>query len=477
MINMAIILSSTTKIMELIKKYPKIMDELITLSSKIKKLNNPILQKTIGKKASLLDVAKIAKLSVNTLFENISKSLKDIYNEEVTIDKSSKDEGDWTLELEKRQEQLKKIVLALHEGEDKNNLQDEFAKVVQDVSPTEIAEMEQSLINNGSITAEQITAMCDLHVGIFRESLDGQSKPETIFGHPINTYMIENKTAQNIVNELKENLANKDKLKELKEIITHYTRLENQLFPILEKYGVEGPSAVMWAIHDEVRNEIKIAEGPSLKELLTKIEDMIYKEEQILFPMALETLSESDWGIVRKGEEEIGYSWLDPTTIKDWKPITPADIHGESEIKLNISGINSQQALINMETGKLTLEQLNAFLCVMPVDISFIDDKEEVAYYSNNAERIFPRSPGVIGRKVKNCHPPKSVHKVQEILDSFRDGSKDKASFWIQMGGKFLLIQYFAVRNKDGKFLGTLEVSQDVTEIRTLEGQRRVVDW
>ena len=132
---------------------------------------------------------------------------------------------------------------------------------------------------------------------------------------------------------------------------------------------------------------------------------------------------------------------------------------------------------INLDTGFISRDLINLMLTHLPVDLTLVDEEDRVAYYSKGKERIFPRSPGIIGRKVQRCHPPDSVHIVNKILDSFRAGTKDSAEFWIQMGGKFILIRYFAVRTADGTYKGCLEVSQDVTEIRQLEGERRLLDW
>jgi len=180
----------------------------------------------------------------------------------------------------------------------------------------------------------------------------------------------------------------------------------------------------------------------------------------------MEKFSDADWARVKKGEEEIGYAWVRPDI--GWEP--PAA--GESATEPLAAG-----GKLRLDEGTLTLEQVNALLKALPVDISFVDEGGKVAYYSATEDRIFPRSPGVIGRDVKNCHPPKSVHVVQRILDSFKAGRKDVAEFWLELGGRFLHIRYFPVRSMDGRFLGTLEVTQDVTAIRKLSGQKRLLDW
>ncbi|MFW9888474.1 MAG: DUF438 domain-containing protein [Candidatus Thorarchaeota archaeon] len=465
---MAITLKASTKILDLAKEYPFLFDTLVEISPKLKRLQNPIMQRTIGKRATLTDVSKMSKVPLNRLFILLSESISKNASEEVVIDKDDIEKGEWQEELENRQMRLKDLILKLHEGEDLEKLQGQFREILGDVSATEISEMEQSLISSGELTAQQVTALCDLHVQVFKESLDVQEKPESIPGHPVHTYMSENKDAQRLVDILKESPDDASALEELKKIAIHYKRLQNQLFPILEKAEITGPSTVMWAKQDEVREMLGKADDTNLGEVIAAVEDMIYKEENILYPMALENLSEYDWVKVRVGEEEIGYAF-DFTPGNDWKPITPLDIHQADhepelpEIKLN--------------TGSLTLKQIDLLLRHIPLDLTFVGVDERVKYYSGTDDRIFPRSPGVIGRAVINCHPQKSYDKVQKIMNSFKDGTQDRAIFWIQLDDEFILISYYAVRDDKGEFVGTLEVSQDVTEIRSLEGEKRLLDW
>ncbi|MHA2396693.1 MAG: DUF438 domain-containing protein [Candidatus Thorarchaeota archaeon] len=464
---MAVTLKASTKILELANEFPFLFDTLVEISPKLKRLQNPILQKTIGRRATLTDVSKMSDVPLRRLFVLLSESISKNANEEVNIDKGDKDTGEWQEELAKRQRKLKDLVLDLHGGEDIKKLQSEFKEILIDVSATEIAEMEQSLIDSGELTAQQVTALCDIHVLVFKESLDVQQTPQTTPGHPIHTYMRENEEAQKLVNLLKDSPEDESVLEELKEIIVHYTRLQNQLFPLLEKSGVTGPSTVMWAKQDEIREMFGKVDGSNLNELLTAVEELIYKEENILFPMSLENLSEYDWVKVRTGEEEIGYAWVTPGT--EWKPISPIDIHQVDQ--------EPESPKINLNTGNLTLKEIDLLLRHLPLDISFVGVDEKVKYYSATDERVFPRSPAVIGRSVINCHPSKSYDKVQKIMTYFKEGKKDKAVFWIQMKDRFFLISYYAVKDDDGKFVGTLEVTQDVTEVRSLEGEQRLLDW
>lgn len=464
---MSTILKSSTKIMELTKEFPFLFDTLVEASPKLKKLRNPILQRTIGRRATLTDVSIISNIPLRRILELLADSISTNSDASVTIDKDELDTGEWQEELERRQRSLKDLVIRLHDGAEMDDLQKEFKKILVDVSATEIAEMEQGLISSGEITAQQVTKLCDLHVQVFKESLDVQKTPETTPGHPIHTYMEENKEAQRLIDTIRENPKDVIATEKIKKILVQYTRLQNQLYPLLEKAGITGPSTVMWAKQDEIRDMINQVDESTLMDLLLAIEEMIYKENNILFPMSLENLSENDWAKVRVGEEEIGYAWITPGD--EWKPITAVDIH-EAEKK-------PASSEINLHTGSLTENELDLLLRHLPFDLSFVGPDETVKYYSATDHRLFPRSPGVIGRSVINCHPQKSYDKVQKIMTAFKEGTQDKAIFWIQMRDRFLLISYFAVRDDNGEFIGTLEVSQDITEIRSLEGEQRLLDW
>ncbi len=480
-------LSAKTKIDDLLRKYPFLMDYFISKSPKFKMLESSVMRKTVAKVAPLAHVASIGGIEIGTLLSEIAAVIREKTGEEVVVAGAGPVAG---VEAD-RQEILKGIIKDLHKGVDMPVLKQRFHELIRDIDPSEIAKMEQRLIEEGMPESE-IKRLCDVHVEVFRESLSQQEAPTVPPGHPIHTFMKENRAAEDIIREMTgimETLCDspdKEVFKQhseklaglvarLSEINLHYLRKENQLFPILEQHNISGPSEVMWALHDDIRQMFKYAgeqiaglQVPlvygTLKYLLKSVNDMIYKEEHILFPMAKEMLSDSDWEKVKRGEEEVGYAWIRPDT--GWMPqveVPPAE--------------KSLTGTFPFDTGHLTVEQADLILKHLPLDLSFVNEDDEVVYYSRGKERIFPRSPGVIGRKVQNCHPPKSYHVVQKILDEFRAGTKDVANFWIQMKGKFILIKYYAVRDAKGNYRGTLEVSQDVTEIRKLEGQKRLLDW
>lgn len=394
-----------------------------------------------------------------------------------------------------KKEVLKDIIRDLHRGGDVDALRKRFAELVRNVTGGEIAAMEQELIAEG-LPEEEIKKLCDVHVQIFKDSLKEQPASAYVPGHPLHTLAAENRELEKIVARTRDLLAlfreetgdrawtaNRAKLASLidtlAEVDKHYLKKENQLFPRLEEKGKSGPSKVMWAVHDDIRAHLKdFLRALELGDralvartgtwVLQEISDMIYKEEKILFPMSLELLDERDWARVKKGEEEVGYAWVTPG--REWAPAAPPEV-GEAAAK------TADGNRLALDTGALSAEQVNILLTNLPVDISFIDESDTVVYYSATRERIFPRTPGVIGRKVQNCHPPKSLDVVNQILAAFRDGSRDVAEFWIESGGKFIHIRYFALRDGGGEYRGSLEVSQDVTGIRTLRGEKRLLDW
>ncbi len=470
-------LNPKVKVNDLLSHYPFLKDYLIKLNSEFKMLDNPFMRKTVGRIASLQKAAMIGGMDVKKLLDDLAAEIRSKANEIVKVSYA----GDGADEQDIKIETLKNIIKELHAGKDPETQKQKFHELIKDVAPWEIAQMEQRLIAEGMPETE-IKNLCEVHVSVFKEALEHKTVPGLPAGHPVHTYMLENRAAESILKEatrITDYAKEKDKLLDildrLARIEKHYVRKENQLFPIIETKGITGPSKVMWALHDDIRHFIKDVrkrvtdnrtEKVAVDALVKMVNDMIYKEEHILFPMALETLTEDEWAKVRKGEEEIGYAWIRPEA--DWKPAAESFQQALLEEKVGS---------LNLNTGQLTPDQVNLMLLHLPIDISFVNEHDEVIYYSATPERIFPRSPGVIGRKVQNCHPPKSMGMVQKILDEFRAGRKSTADFWIQMQGKFFLIKYFAVRDATGTYRGCLEVSQDVTGIRKLEGQKRLLDW
>ncbi len=486
-------LNSGTKIADLLREYPFLLDYLAGLSPQFSRLKSPILLKTIGRVATLRQAAAFGAIPAAELLQKIRAEIERVTGQVVEIE-SEEMPAPPLADAEARLETLKDIIRRLHQGGDVEEQKRRFGELIKDVSPAEISKMEQTLIEEG-MPAEEVKRLCDVHVQVFKESLAGQPLPAAIPGHPLHTLLEENRVLDKHLaswNRLLDRLEARGadwtslqggvsaSLENLAEVEKHYLRKENQLFPLLEAKGVSGPSKVMWAIHDDIRVMLRdlrprldgenvpqfIAAG---RKLSTAMADMIYKEEKILLPMSLESLDDTDWARVKRGEEEIGYAWVRPGT--DWRPaVSPEGLPP-------LPAYQRSGALVELATGALTPEQINLMLTHLPVDITFVDETDTVRYYSGTPERIFPRSPAVIGRQVQNCHPPASVHLVKRILAAFRQGSRSSAEFWIQLNGRFVLIRYFAVRDAGGAYRGCLEVSQDATAIRGLQGERRLLDW
>ena len=485
-------LNSKTKIDDLLKEYPFLIDFFVSKSPLFKNLKNPLMRKTLGKVATLTQVAAIGKLDLNSLLKDIAGEIKSKTGTSLNVEASPSAEGAQNLtDPQVRQEILKGIIRDLHQGAEVEAVKGRFQELIQFVSPAEIAGLEQKLMEEGMPEGE-VKRLCDVHVSVFKEALERHEIPGCPPGHPIHTFMKENRVSEEIMNGMEVILNKmglspagdmteadlsdlKGQVERLGDIELHYQRKENQLFPLLEAHDFAAPSQVMWAIHDDIRALLKKAKGElarnqtkeataSLKDLIHTIREMIYKEEHILFPTALEMLSNAEWLKVQKGEEKIGYAWIEPETA--WAPSVSEEPKGEPG-----------EEKINLDTGFITREMINLLLTHLPVDVTLVDEEDRVAYYSQGKERIFPRSPGIIGQKVQRCHPPDSVHVVNQLLEAFRSGEKDVAEFWIELKGKFIHIRYFALRDALGRYKGCLEVSQDVTGIRKLEGQRRLLDW
>lgn len=483
-------INADTKIHDLLEEYPYLKQWLIARSPEFKKLENPVLYNTMARFATLESAAAMSDTPIDELLDAIRTEVatRSIVAEETSGAAPRLDDA----ERARRQELLKGLVRELHDGASTADVKARFDELVRDVDAAEVAMMEQALIAEG-MPVEEVQRLCDVHVTVFKESLDDGTLPEVEAGHPVDSYRRENAAASEIVADLRCSLdalgvaetaasaldAIETSLASLAQIDVHYTRKENQLFPVLERHGVEGPTKVMWGLDDDIRARIKTARALAetgdivstkamLPDLLGMVDDMIYKEEKILFPTALQVITAEEWAQIGAGDAEIGYAWIDGPAGAAGREAAAAATPGP--------GNEADPLILPLVTGGLTLDQLNLMLTTLPFDVSFVDENDRVRFYSEG-ERVFPRSPGAIGREVRNCHPPKSLDKVEEILAAFKAGEKDAAEFWIEMGPRFIHIRYFAMRDADGTYRGCLETVQDATHVRGLEGQRRLVNW
>lgn len=317
-------------------------------------------------------------------------------------------------------------------------------------------------------------------------TLDTTALPE---GHPVQIYFQEREIIYKLLEELSEADPAEDIQKyinifnQLDTIEKRFARKENQLFPFLEKKGWVGPSQGMWSFHDNLREQIRLIRyyiktgNPEKITVNTPfLVDGIYRlmhvEETVLFPNALDLLEEKDWIAMRSGEEEIG--WMLPKAPAPFPAVEyihPSEDFTPRELSFSLENTS------HYDEGYMTVEQVNLLFKTMPLDLTYVDENDRVIFYNRGEERVFPRSAGIIGREVKFCHPPKSVGTVLKILDEFRKGTKSESSFWINYKERLIYIRYFAVRDADKNYKGVIEISQDITDIKKIEGEKRLLDW
>ncbi|MDD2552779.1 MAG: DUF438 domain-containing protein [Dysgonamonadaceae bacterium] len=398
-----------------------------------------------------------------------------------------------------RKDKLRSLLLKLHAGENVDSIRKQLIEALTDIPYNEVVEVEQEMIDGNLLTEEEILEFCDLHTAILDGSIDLSGAKGIPAGHPIDTFKKENialndevEKARNLL-ETAESLTN-DKLpgfvlqlrtifNALSDIDKHYKRKEYLLFPYLEKHLITGPPTVMWGKHDELRvflndsirdletsistvNQLQSIINKNLNRTLELIDGMIMKEEEILFPMAMDTLTEEEWYKIYSETIEFGFCLIDPED--EWKP---AGLIVEKQQYV-------ESGAIQLSSGSFDIKQLEALFLHIPIDITFVDADDKVSFFSHSPNRVFERNRSIIGRDVRMCHPPGSVHIVEQIIDDFKSGKENKAVFWMSnFMGRFIYIEYSAVRDKENNYLGVVEVTQDITQMRKLEGDQRLLSY
>ncbi len=396
--------------------------------------------------------------------------------------------------VEYRKNVIKDLLQQLHEGKSVDEVKEQFAQAFAGVSAVEIAEAEKVLVAEG-MPVEEIMRLCDVHAAVFKGSIEevhGTLDFSQTPGHPAHTLKAENRAIERLIEEsirpglraLAEGKQSpKDLLKcieTLQAIDIHYLRKENLFFSYLERHGVTAPPKVMWGVDDEIREHLKEAvllaktNAPSvaekLEEALVAIEEMIFKEEQILLPMMFDTLKLQEWKDIADQSDELGYCLIE-------KPVTwgPAKLDVDGKTQDHKKFDVSDQDQIVLPSGVFSIKELTHVLNTLPFDITFVGKDDKVRYFSETDDRIFPRARAIIGREVSNCHPPASVHIVEDIIADFKQGKKSHEDFWISMGDKYVLIRYFAVRDENDEYLGVVEVTQDIVPLQKITGEKRLV--
>lgn len=433
--------------------------------------------------------------------------------------------------IESHQEPLQYIIRALCEGKAVTNEIERFEHECDSLSHEDLSSAFKEL-DNDKIDFRNNDAVIHFYNNIIEEKVARGQLNQYVTGHPARVYLEENILLRRWIKQIWQcdPLKNFEEFKKIfnkiSKVELHYQRKENQLFPCLEKHGWDSPSKNMWAFHDDnrallktVRLSMEAGDKKQVKlkspHLFNELERMMQVEEQRLIPNAMELLEEDDWIDMREGDSEIGW-------ILDEEP-APFPAVNEEDLNKNVQEeataqcpfaaaakekasapqtINSQVAeatatkyihpskvkrrkkvpfdttgMVNLDEGYMTPEQINLIFKTLPMDITYVDEHGKVLFYNRGQERLFPRSPGIIGREVHLCHPPKSVDMVLKIVEEFKKGTRNTADFRINIKGSFVLIRYFAVRDEEQNYRGVMEMSQDITDIQTLEGEQRLLDW
>lgn len=398
-----------------------------------------------------------------------------------------------------RKEKLKEILLRIHEGENQEALKNELLLSLSQIPYGEVVEVEQELIAEG-LPESEILDLCDSHSAVLEGRVDLSALKPVADGHPVDVFRKENEEINNLCYAIFASISDisygneadrETKIIKLRglfntlyDVDKHYQRKEYLLFPYLEQKGITGPPKVMWGKHDEIRDLIKGSiealqtsdmskdEFNAVSEILLTTaargaQEMVTKEEEILFPMSLDTLNDGEWYEISQQSLEIGFCLYDP--LVNWKP--------EWAEEKSINESQKSGSNIQLPSGSFNAEQIMAILNTLPVDITFVDKDDKVKYFSQSAERIFQRNRAILNRDVRHCHPPASAHIVDKIIDDFRTGKQSRAPFWIKMGDKMIYIEYFALRTDKGEYLGTLEVSHNIAPYRELEGEQRILSY
>jgi DUF438 domain-containing protein len=399
---------------------------------------------------------------------------------------------------EKRKELLKHMILQLHKGEAPDIVRNRLAELLKSIPYDEVVEVEQELISDG-LPVEEVLKLCDIHQLVLDGRIDQSGSRSIPAGHPADTFKKENLELEKVITGLKQLFAMVKGIKDfevkpwlikvhtllnsLMDVDKHYKRKEYLLFPFLEKYEITGPPKVMWGKHDEIRALLKASietvsasdtitpdEATTITELVLLpavkgVSDMISKEEEILLPMCMDKLTDDDWYSIYQQTYEFGYCIYDPKV--EWKP---------DGVKISDVSFNTGNK-INLATGSFNIDEMEALFSTLPIDITFVDKDDKVKFFSLGPDRVFARNRAILGRDVRMCHPPSSVHVVEQILADFKSGKENSAAFWITMQGRFIYIEYFALRDKTGSYLGTIEFTQDLTKMRKLEGEQRLLSY
>lgn len=399
-----------------------------------------------------------------------------------------------------RKDKLKNLIQGLHDGMSEEEAKVIFKREFGSISSDELSEAEKQLVAEGMPISE-IQRLCNVHASVFEDGITFLNKPlkgffplEETPGHPAFVFKKENQGLEEFLSgtflpalEIFETTGDNTDLtvasQSLAKVSDHYKRKENLFFPFLEREGVTAPPKVMWGVDDEIRETIRglneIITGGNKEDIIAQanqavsdVRSMISKENNILMPMMLDKFTAEDWLLIARDSGEIGYVFtgaIEGASPSDAVTWYQAQTGNETSVHAQADGE------IKLPSGFFSTKELEAVLNTLPGDITFVGADDKVHYFSEGKSRVFPRTRSIIGRDVENCHPPKSLHVVESLVADFKSGKKDEESFWIQKGGMFILIRYYAVRDEQGTYLGVVEVTEEISELRSLDGSKTLL--
>ena len=411
------------------------------------------------------------------------------------------------VEQSQRVSDLYEFATRVLEGDDADAIASEYEDAIESIEPYDVLVVQDRLLREGA-TVATVKREMEAILAVVRPTLAAHEWDRPDDGHPIDNMLRENRAIESHLSEISRlggEIEDDDPpldavsdlrshVEALEDVDRHFVRKENELFPHLEDHWKhDRPLGMTWSIHDDVRSHRTAIESMvsdpdpnpvALSRLCarfsTLLERLIFEEERILFPVSLSTLTDDEWRTIQRESAEIGYVEIDPEFAYLERDATesvddPADSPGSRDT--GAGDLPAGTVALGLETGTLSIEEIELLFDALPVDVTYVDETDRVRYFNNPDERIFPRSGSIIGRTVQNCHPPESVDRVERILSAFRSGEQDQARFWIQNDAGFVVIEYYALRDEAGRYRGTLEVTQEASEIRSLDGENRLIDW
>lgn len=477
-------------VFELSNEYPEVIDIMHKLG--FSEIKNKALLNSMGKIMTIPRGAKMHSIPMDKIIEEFKNNDFEIINYQFNTENNS---SIIEQNSEDRVAVLKNYLKRLGKGEELESVQKDFKDNFKYVDSSEIMKAEQSLIEEGT-PINELQKLCDLHSALFHGSTIEEKisnaeksiqnanfdydknkydnkfsitkKLMEINGHPLNTFALENEELKNLIEKAKKSLDNKinfyDSLFVIRDISIHYTKKGDLLYPQLaSKYNIVGPSNVMWTVDDEIRKEVSsllsdknnyINNIERFRDVIKRIEEMIYKEDNILFPNCAMNFTKDEWiGIYNEMKDyEIAFG-IKPNFWKE------AEEEEEKHDYIKVKSLNSDE--IGLSGGHLNIKELNFLLNAIPLEITFVD-ANNINKYFNEGEKMMKRPKMAIDRNVFTCHPPKVQKLVKAIIDDFKNSRKDNVAVWLEKNGHILYINYIAVRDDENNYVGTLEVVQDM---------------